>query len=179
LQVKITLRYIKPPIWRRLLVPDNCTLGTLHGIIQVSTGWSGGHMHGFSVPRRGFGPPLRQFGHEGEDENKTAAREVLSRKGQVLLYEYDFGDGWLHEIRLEKVLTFDPSQSYPMCLGGARACPPDDCGGVPGYYQILEALRKPKVPANEELLEWAGDYDPEAFDVETVNGYLRPRSRRA
>src|SRR5882724_2958982 len=109
LQLKVTLRYIKPPIWRRILVLENCSLGSLHVIIQRAMGWCGGHLHEFRVPPRGFGPPLRQFGHEGEDEDSTPAGEVLSRKGQVLLYEYDFGDGWLHEIRVEKILPSDAS----------------------------------------------------------------------
>ena len=148
LQLKITLRYIRPPIWRRLLVADTFTLGNLHHLIQCAMGWGGGHMHEFRMPPRGFGPPLRTFGHEGEDEDATLLREVLVRKRQVLLYEYDFGDGWLHEVLVEQIVPLDPSGHYPVCLAGARACPPDDCGGVPGYGQLLEALRSPSAPAS-------------------------------
>jgi len=168
-QLKITLRYLTPPVWRRVLVPDHFSLGRLHGLIQRVMGWGGGHMHEFRVPARGFGPPLRTFGHEGQDEETTRLRDVLTRKGQMLLYEYDFGDGWLHGIQLEKVLPLEPGQRYPVCLAGARACPPDDCGGPPGYYQLLEALKKPTTKANAQLLEWCGEWDPESFDVESVN----------
>jgi len=168
-QLKITLRYVTPPIWRRVVVPDDFTLGNLHNLIQRVMGWGGGHLHEFRVPARGFGPPLRTFGHEGEDEDATRLREVLVSKGQMLLYEYDFGDGWLHGIQLEKVLPLEPGQRYPVCLAGARACPPDDCGGPPGYSQLLEALRNPTAKANKELLEWCGQWDPDSFDVEFVN----------
>jgi hypothetical protein len=91
----------------------------------------------------------------------------------VLLYEYDFGDGWLHEILMEQIIPLDPSGHYPVCLAGARACPPEDCGGVPGYEQLLEALRSPSAPASAELLEWCGDWNPEAFDLESLNRFLR------
>lgn len=171
-QLKITLRYLTPPIWRRVVVPDDFTLGNLHNLIQRVMGWGGGHMHEFRVPARGFGPPLRTFGQEGEDEDATLLREVLVRKGQMLLYEYDFGDGWLHGIQMEKILPAEPGQRYPACLAGARACPPDDCGGPPGYDQLLEALQNPTAKANAELLEWCGPWDPEAFDVESVNRLL-------
>lgn len=173
LQLKITLRYLSPPIWRRLVVLDNFSLGELHAIIQRAMGWGGGHMHEFRMPARGFGPPLRTFGHDGEDENATLLREVMVRKGQMLLYEYDFGDGWLHGILLEKILPPDPAGKYPACLAGARACPPEDCGGPPGYARLVEAVQNPSAPANASLLEWCGGFDPEAFDVESVNGLLR------
>jgi Plasmid pRiA4b ORF-3-like protein len=168
-QLKITLRYITPPIWRRLVVPDNLSLGSLHNLIQRVMGWGGGHMHEFRMPARGFGPPLRTFGYEGEDEDAMLLRDILVRKGQMLLYEYDFGDGWLHGIQLEKLLPLEPGHRYPVCLAGARACPPDDCGGSPGYYQLLEALQNPAAKGNKELLEWCGEWDPESFDLESVN----------
>ena len=173
-QLKITLRYLTPPIWRRVLVRDDSTLGQLHRFVQCVMGWSGGHMHEFRMPARGFGPPLRKFGYEGEDEDATALREVLVRKGQMLLYEYDFGDGWLHGIQLEKILPLEPGQRYPVCLAGARACPPDDCGGPPGYERLLEALQNPTRKANAELLEWCGSWDPETFDLKFVNRRLSP-----
>jgi Plasmid pRiA4b ORF-3-like protein len=169
LQLKITLRYIAPPIWRRVLVPDNFTLGNFHYVIQRVMGWGGGHLHEFRMPARGFGPPLRTFGHEGEDEDSTRLRDVLVRKGQMLHYEYDFGDGWLHGILLEAILPLDPDRRYPVCVAGARACPPDDCGGPPGDERLLDALRDPSKPHNAELLERCGGWDPESFDVESVN----------
>ena len=112
-QLKIALRYITPPIWRRVVVPDDFTLGKLHGLIQRVMGWGGGHLHEFRLPARGFGPPLRTFGHEGEDEDTTLLRDILVRKGQMLLYEYDFGDGWLHGVQLEKLLPLERRAVIP------------------------------------------------------------------
>jgi hypothetical protein len=171
-QLKINLQYITPMIWRRVLVQDSCTLGELHSVIQTIMGWYNCHLHEFRMPARGFGPPLRTFGQDGEDEDATLLRDVLVRPKQVMLYEYDFGDGWLHRILLEKVLPIDPARSYPECLTGARACPIEDCGGPPGYYQMLEALQNPRRAASKELLDWAGDWNPEAFDLEFVNNRL-------
>jgi Plasmid pRiA4b ORF-3-like protein len=171
-QLKITLHYLHPPIWRRVLVPDTITLRRLHTVIQSVMDWGGGHLHEFRLPARGFGPPLRRFGHEGEDENATLLRDVLARKGRTLHYEYDFGDGWLHAIKLEKILPMEPGGRYPVCVAGARACPPDDCGGPPGYDQLVEAVANPSAPDNARLLAWCGQWDPEAFDLETVNRRL-------
>jgi hypothetical protein len=173
----VTLKYIRPPIWRSVVVPDNFTLGQLHDVIQVTMGWYDCHMHAFRVPRRGFGPPLREFGSGldgAENENTIFVGAVLIRKGQKLLYEYDFGDGWEHEVVVEKILPIDPQGKYPVCLAGARACPPEDCGSFPGYCDILEALKAPrKTEEQKELLEWLeGGYDPERFDLETVNTRL-------
>ena len=162
LQIKITLRYIKPPIWRRVVVPDSYTLADLHSVIQTAMGWMGGHMHAFRKARQGFGP-------QEELPKSASLQHIVQRKGQKILYEYDFGDGWLHEILVEKTLPLDPNGGYPICLGGARACPPEDCGGVPGYLQLLEAFRIHTVE-NEELREWAGgEFDPEVFSADAVN----------
>jgi hypothetical protein len=171
LQLKITLRYIKPPIWRRVVVPDSYTLADLHSVIQTAMGWMGGHLHAFRKARQGFGP-------QEELPKSASLQRIVQRKGQKILYEYDFGDGWLHEILIEKILPLDQGNAYPVCLGGARACPPEDCGGVPGYFQLLEAFRNPS-PENEELREWAcGSFDPEAFDAEAVNQCWSGRRKR-
>jgi len=177
IQFKVALRYIRPSIWRRVVLPANFTLGQLHDVIQITMGWYNCHMHAFRVPRRGFGPPLREFGSgldTAENENMAFVGAVLVRKGQKLLYEYDFGDGWEHEIVVEKMLPIDPQTNYPVCLAGARACPPEDCGSFPGYMNILEALKAPKKTAEQkELLEWLEDgYDPERFDMDAVNRQL-------
>ncbi|MEI7881428.1 MAG: plasmid pRiA4b ORF-3 family protein [bacterium] len=175
LQLKISLKHVKPLIWRRILVADNDTLGDLHDVIQTVMGWYGGHLHAFRMPSRGFGPPAMTFDNEEGNEQTTFLSEVLFQKGRKLIYEYDFGDGWEHDILLEKLIPFDPAAPLPFCLAGARACPPEDCGGFPGYYGILEALKDPKTPENAVQLEWVGEFDPEAFDLDAVSKRLRRR----
>ena len=176
LQLKITLKDIRPPIWRRVLVPDNYSLGELHGIIQVAMGWENCHMHAFRIGDAEYvsqdtGDPRDP---ELKDEDRAMLRTVIGRAKQKFVYEYDFGDSWIHDILVEKVLPFDPQGQYPLCLAGARACPPEDCGSVPGYYRILEAMQAPRKTAEQkELLEWlGGEYDPAGFDIEAVNEWL-------
>jgi hypothetical protein len=169
-QLKISLKYIKPSIWRRVLVADNATLGELHGVIQTVVGWEDDHLHAFRTPGRGIG--AMTFDNEQDNEQTTYLSEVFVKKGSKLIYEYDFGDGWEHEVILEKLIPFDAGIRVPSCVGGARACPPEDCGGVPGYYEILAALKKPDAPEYAELLEWASEYDPEAFNKDVVDQLL-------
>ena len=171
MQLKIALHEIRPPIWRRVLVPNNYTLGVLHEVIQTAMGWYGCHLHAFRKPARGFGAPLAEWGSDPDmqDENTAFLLNVLPREKLTIHYEYDFGDGWLHGVLLEKILPMDPNLRYPVCQGGARSCPPEDCGGIPGYYELLRAKAKPDDPTNRELLEWAGPWEPEDFDEDIVN----------
>lgn len=109
------------------------------------------------------------------DEDTTLLSQVVSGPGQVFHYEYDFGDSWRHEIQVEEFLPVVSQQKYPLCLDGARACPPEDCGSIPGYEDIQKALRAThKSRDQQEIIEWLGDgYDPERFDLEAVNERLR------
>lgn len=112
------------------------------------------------------------------DESRATIQQVVSREGAKFFYEYDFGDGWDHVILLEKILQAEPGKQYPMCLKGKNACPPDDCGGIWGYYGMLEAIQDPKHPEHESMLEWlGGEFDPEAFDLEATNKALRRYAR--
>jgi len=176
IQFKVTLRYIRPPIWRRVVLPDNFTLGDLHDVIQVTMGWQNCHMHAFRFGDVHYTSQQASEMGEMDMENEEAVflSGVVTRPKQKFIYEYDFGDSWLHEVVAEKILPIDPQAKYPVCLAGARACPPEDCGSFPGYFDILEALKAPKkTEEQEELLEWLGDgYDPEHFDLETVNRRL-------
>jgi hypothetical protein len=172
LQIKVSLDHIRPPIWRRVLVSSDITLAALHGIVQAAMGWTDSHLHQFRLGRVCYGVPDsdRDFGGEVEDEAKFTLADVMPRMGMKLRYEYDFGDGWEHTLTLEKTLDPVPGQALPECTAGARACPPEDCGGVGGYYGILEALKKPDDPEHSELIEWLGaGYDPEAFDRASIN----------
>jgi len=172
LQLKITLLGSEPAIWRRLLVPADKTLGDLNYMVQVAMGWTNSHLHQFKVDKVCYADP--RFELEGtEDEFAVRLGEFAGTKAR-LLFEYDFGDGWKHDIKVEKVLPKEAGTRYPVCVGGERACPPEDCGGVWGYEELLEAIRDPKHEQHEEMLEWiGGSFDPEAFDLAGVDRDLR------
>ncbi|MFA4945448.1 MAG: plasmid pRiA4b ORF-3 family protein [Lentisphaeria bacterium] len=176
IQFKVQLRYIRPPIWRRVVLPDNATLGDLHQVIQAAMGWRDCHMHSFRISGAYYtGRDAAEMEEmDMENEERVPLAEVVSRAKQKFIYEYDFGDSWEHEIVVEKSLPLDPAAKYPVCLGGARACPPEDCGSFPGYIGIVEALTAKRPTRDQkELLEWVGeDYDPERFDLDAVNRRL-------
>ena len=182
-QIKVTLLGTSPPIWRRLLVPAGLTLEQLHHVLQAAVGWEDCHLHEFSMGGRRFGrpdPDDRLMGVPAV-ENERAVRlfGVLGRVGAKILYTYDFGDGWEHGIVLEKRLPVDPNMTYPACTGGQRACPPEDCGGIWGFYDLLDAISDPNHEQHEELRDWIGDdFDPQAFSVDEVNRMLTPMRRR-
>lgn len=144
-QLKISLLEIEPEIWRQVLVPRGVRLDRLHEIFQVAMGWTNSHLHEFRVGDIRYGEPDPEF-DEGDvrDERNVRLCEVAPGVNDSFLYEYDFGDSWEHLVVVEKVLTPEESPAHlPVCLAGARACPPEDCGGVPGYESFLEALRRP------------------------------------
>ena len=182
-QIKVTLLGTDPPIWRRLLLAADLTLARLHDVLQSAMGWEDGHLHEFRVGRQSYGPPDPNEGGFGIDdridERRVRLHQVLGRIGAKAVYTYDFGDGWEHGIVLEKRLPVNPDLAYPACTGGQRACPPEDCGGIPGFYELLDAIQDPKHERHEELLDWVGEeYDPEAFSVESVNRLLHGTRRR-
>jgi hypothetical protein len=170
-QLKVTLLYSRPPIWRRFQVESAVTLQRMHNILQVVMGWADSHLHGFRVPQPGQRGGRRQFlSIEEADEKRTQLADLLRRPKDRVIYEYDFGDGWEHEIVLEEVVARPSAARYPVVLSGRGACPPDDVGGIPGYYHFLEAIKDPKHPDHEDMVEWRGeDFDPERFDVQSVN----------
>jgi hypothetical protein len=182
-QIKVTLLGTKPPIWRRLLVPSTLSLARLHDVLQTTMGWAGGHMHEFRTADRHFGipdPEDRSMGMQVENERSIRLSSVLRRAGAKLIYTYDFGDNWEHAVVLEKLLPAQLSLDleYPICIDGKLACPPDDCGGIPGYYELIEALADPEHDRHEEISEWITDgFDPRAFSVENVNQMLSPKRR--
>ena len=168
-QLKVTLRGIRPPIWRRLVVTADTTLTRLHRVLQIAMGWEDSHIHEFRVgDRRPAGLGSAQMGRSARIGN------VLTETGSSLTYTYDLGDGWEHTIVLEKRFCGSDDTEYPVCLDGRQACPPEDSGGVPGYYDLLEVLQSPADERYEEMREWIGeDFDPRAFSVEAVNRQLR------
>ncbi|MGD8239838.1 MAG: tetratricopeptide repeat protein [Armatimonadota bacterium] len=179
-QLRIDLAGFRPPIWRRVLVTSDTTLATLHWIIQVAMGWDNSHLHHFEIGGIRYSDPEFDLDFV-QDETRVSLEELGLRVKSRLDYCYDFGDDWEHTIRVQKILPAKQRTGCPVCTTGRRAAPPEDCGGIGGYGAILEALRRPDDPENADLLEWVGDeYDPEAFDIESVNGrlqFLRPKPK--
>jgi len=170
-QLKVTLVSSQPAIWRRVQVESTVTLQRLHRILQVVMGWTDSHMHGFRLPEPGQrGARWRLRPIESADEKTTRVGDLLRQPKDWLIYEYDFGDGWEHAIVLEEIVPRASPARYPMVLAGRGACPPEDVGGLPGYQHFLEAIKDPKHPDHEDMVEWGGeDFDPAAFDVHATN----------
>jgi len=176
-QLKVTLKGLKPPIWRRFQVAANIKLANLHYCLQAVMGWYDSHLHQFTINGETYGPPDTGFGFEPEwqdlDESRFRLND-LTVPGCKFKYIYDMGDNWVHEIKVEKELPVDPGVKYPVCIKGANACPPEDCGGPWGYPDFLAAIADPKHPDHEHMVEWiGGDFDPAAFDINAVNRRLR------
>ena len=171
-QLKVTLKNSKPPIWRRIQVNSDINLYRLHQNLQVMMGWTDSHLHQFIVHGEYYGTPDPDF--EVTNETSIKLDRVVSGAGDKFVYEYDFGDSWEHSILVEKILQPETGVNYPICLTGKRACPPEDCGGIWGYGDLLEAIQDPAHPEHEEMLEWLGGrFDPEEFDVDMVNQRLK------
>ena len=165
-QIKVVLTDIEPPIWRRMEVPGDISLRKLHNILQAVMGWETRHLHEFVIGGEHFGEPDPERGYEMRDDRKTRLYQVVPRQGDRLDYIYDFGDDWWHELIVEKIDPPKPGAVYPMLIGGERNAPPEDCGGLPGYAHLLEAIRDPEHPEHEELMARVGGrFDPEAFDA--------------
>jgi len=169
-QIKITLREVRPPLWRRVLVPGNFSLGKLHKVIQAAMGWYGVHLHQFVIGEDCYGVPHPDYRHPMIDQRRYTLQQVAGREKARFIYEYDFGDGWEHDILVEKILAPEEGVRYPVCVKGKRACPPEDVGGPWGYAHFLEAMRDPKHEEHESFIEWIGrEFDPEAFDLDDAN----------
>lgn len=179
-QLKVTLAGSEPPIWRRLSVPGDANLGWLHAVLQVALGWTNSHLHQFLAGQVRYTNPEYTDGLIGEDsperdEAKAILMAVAPAEGAHFTYEYDFGDSWEHEIIVEEILPPAPAAAPgALCLEGARACPPEDCGGIWGYADLLKILKNPKHPDHKEMKGWLGKaFDPENFKQAAVNSWLR------
>ncbi len=172
-QIKIALIDTEPEIWRRILVSGNTNLGLLHAIIQIAMGWTNSHLHQFIADNTFYSDPdLEDEMEEMEDEYNMLLCEIAPKVGESFMYEYDFGDGWNHRIEVDKIIN--EGIAHPICLDGARACPPEDCGGIGGYQDLCEIVQDPEHEEYESMLEWLnGGFDPDAFDVQKVNTYLK------
>lgn len=173
LRIKATIEGVRPPVWRRLEVPADLNLYSLHWCLQIAFGWTNSHLHSFEVGGLSFAPKDT----EGEGEYLDSRLQPLwPLEGRVKKfdYTYDFGDNWRHKIEIEEWTYAREGVKYPRCTAGARACPPEDCGGEGGYEELLKALSDLKHENHEDMKEWVGPYfDPEAFDLDAVNKELR------
>jgi hypothetical protein len=176
-QLKITLIESDPPIWRRLQVPGKTTLRRLDRIIQTAMGWTNSHLHTFTVGGVLYSDPSPEWEIDVRDEGRARLSQIAREEGEAFVYEYDLGDSWQHQVLVENV-WIGSGDEVPLCLAGERACPPEDCGGVQGYYGTLECLRDPRHDEYEDTKTWienmtGGPFDPDAFDIERINAALR------
>ncbi len=169
LQLRIQIREIEPPVFRVIQVTSTRTFHLLHEIIQWSFGWKHAHLYEFNVGRAKVAePPFPRH------PRTTRLGGLVSPDVDRFTYVYDLGDEWIHDIAVEKRFAPDPAVRYPICLDGARSAPPEDCGGIPGYEDFLEAWRDPKHEEHTQMRKWAGPrYDPERFDLKIVNKVLK------
>ncbi|MBF0550941.1 MAG: plasmid pRiA4b ORF-3 family protein [Deltaproteobacteria bacterium] len=180
-RLKVTLKRSKPPIWRRLEVRSDTTLEMLHNILQIAMGWSNDHLHQFVIDDTYYSSPPpgyddADFYVDAEPGQNFTLAQVAPVEKTKFIYEYDFGDGWEHQILVEKIQPLEPGKDYPVCVTGKRACPPEDIGGIWGYDFFLQAIKDPKHPRRKRYIERFGDltdYDPEAFDLDAVNDELK------
>jgi len=177
-QLEIFLAETDSKIWRRFEVRNDITLGELHDVLQTVMGWQDCHLHQFlDMKETRYGPRDDDMDEEWDadviEEATVTLRDVMPRKGSRLIYEYDFGDDWVHGLEVLKIGPPEPGVRYPRCLAGERACPPEDVGSTDGFCEMLEALADPKHEEHDSYLEWVGgEYDPEAFDLIKVNRLL-------
>lgn len=189
MRFRITLKGVDPPIWRLIDVPETYTFWDLHVAIQDSMGWLDCHLHSFNAPRRYGRVPFRiGIAHDEFDDESLAGWEVpitsvFADVGATMEYEYDFGDSWFREVILVGILLKEPALKYPLCVDGRRACPPEDCGGIPGFDELLEILSDPSHEERAGMVEWLKGhamnywpYDPDKFDPSAVK-FDSPRRR--
>jgi hypothetical protein len=185
LQFKVTLLEVQPTVWRRFQIPEQYNFWDLHVAIQDVMGWQDYHLHEFRIAQIGSGPPIVvgipddefESGRETLPGWQSPVIRYLTEPGQTATYEYDFGDGWEHEVLLEALALAEEGTVYPYCLSGERACPPEDCGGPYGYAEFLEAIGDPGHPSHKELLEWVGgEFVADRFDPKQV-GFDDPKER--
>ena len=171
-EFKVKIRDIQPPVWRLIQVPSHVSLKKMHIILQTTMGWTNSHLHIFLVNGKKYGEPGPDWGFEILDESKITLEEIYAGENNSLIYEYDMGDYWVHEIELTKEI--DGEYSRAVCISGERACPPEDCGGTSGYEALVEAVSDPGHEEHESILEWlGGDSDPEEFDAAAVDMALK------
>lgn len=188
-QLKVWIRGISPMVWRRLLVRSDSTLADLHYTLQIAIGWSDAHLNRFHLHGKDYGVSHIDGIGFADDPERVHLSDFGFRTRERFLYEYDFGDAWLHEVRIEKILPFDPKRSYPVCIDGKHAAPPEGCGGAPTYMEMRQRLKFRAVfgdasmddddedDLGDEASEGCGPFDPDCFSRREVNRRLRQYAR--
>lgn len=172
-QLRISLMDVAPTIWRRLLVPGEIKLSKLHAIFQAAMGWEDYHLHCFEIDGERYGVPDPEWDDEEEiDEESVTFSDLVSGRTRFF-YEYDFGDSWRHEVVVESVDPVPMILKFAVCIDGQRACPPEDCGGTSGFRDLLEAISDPDHEEHADYVGWAGRFDPEVFDLASINAALQ------
>jgi hypothetical protein len=175
MQLRVRIKGIRPPIWRKLLVRSDTKLHDLHLMIQSAFGWDNYHLYEFFDGLVYYTKPSDEWESDPDeiDSTEVTIEDINLREGSKIEYTYDFGDGWDHTISVEKVLPLDSSLKLPACIGGKRNCPPEDCGGVYGYYDVLRKAANPDDPDHEATIEWLGEYNPEEFDLKFADSQVK------
>ncbi len=193
-QLRITLNHTAPTIWRLVIVPHDIKLPALHHVIQIAMGgWSDSHMHAFRTKAANY--EMEAYIEEIADfvspmfgsrrpqpkrlsEEKHTLADILPERKSRAIYEYDFGDSWEHELRIEKFIPTDKRLAHAEVIAGENACPPEDCGGIPGYYNLLDILDSPKHPEHANMREWLDlekneKIDPAIYNIAAANAELK------
>lgn len=174
LELRIELELTEPVVWRQLVVPETLTMYELHHALQIAFGWRNYHLYTFTVGLQTLGNPDLLEDEEIGNDKLVFINQVFRKQGDSIHYEYDFGDGWMHKITLETINPNDAGIKSAVCIDGRMACPPEDCGGIPGYENLKEAMKNKKHPEHEDLVMWLGKrFDPEEFYLQKVNKELK------
>ncbi|HRH02959.1 MAG TPA: plasmid pRiA4b ORF-3 family protein [Bacteroidia bacterium] len=169
-ELKIELDRTKPLVWRQMIIPESFTLYELHHLIQIAFGWKNYHLYSFIANEQIIGNPVLMDDPETINDRMVDVSQVLKTKGDKICYEYDFGDGWMHTITLARIIKSDVYGKTPIVVNGAMACPPEDCGGIPGYENLKDVMKNPKHPEYKEFVQWLGKaFDPQLFNLQMVN----------
>ncbi len=172
-RLRVTLGEVVPTVWRRLLVPGSVRLAKLHGMFQAAMGWTDSHLHSFTIGAQLFGMHFDDYPEDEIDEKEVTVLRAIDEHRRFS-YEYDFGDSWEHEVVVEELTRTSRGLKYAVCLDGQNACPPEDCGGVGGYTELLEVLADPGHEDHDHFLQWVGGrFDPTWFDLVATNVALQ------
>jgi hypothetical protein len=178
-QIQISLKYSKPKIWRRILIYSNTKLSDFHKILQICTGWRNYHLHQFVKDGICYTKKIDDdFDGDIVDYKNIKVKDLLKLEKDKIFYEYDFGDSWEHNIVLEKILSYDNNVKYPICINGKRNFPPEDCGGIYGYEELINILKNPNHKEYKNMVEWLDsldytNFDSEYFNKNEINNFLK------